>query len=76
MELIIKYALNAYSAFNKKPRVTISRNTKLALIALNLFLPKFFEIVEKVNKNLKMVFKIKFYILNCQFKSDKLLMNH
>ena len=29
------------------------------LIALNLFLPKFFEIVEKVNKNLKMVFKIK-----------------
>ena len=39
----------------------------LALIALNLFLPKFFEIVEKVNKNLKMVFKIKFYILKHKF---------
>ena len=37
------------------------------LNALNLFLPKFFEIVEKVNKNLKMVFKIKFYILKHKF---------
>ena len=37
-----KYALNAYSAFNKKPRVTISRNTKLATNCIKSISSKIF----------------------------------